>query len=200
MNCGIISFLVMIITTVSIGFSQADINQKLERLDLKTAKLNDVIKLFGEPESYAWNRQPVQKNNLPAVYIASYPDGLCFLTSDGKISEIRHEGPTGYRFKDKLEVGSSLETALEVLGQPTQIVTGQKNEWADGVLYKDIDGTKGHCYYHRTDQNIRLFFSNYKVICLKNFFVIINFSKSCKIPIIRTNIPEKRCSVSCMFK
>jgi len=159
-------YIVFIIILASVGFSQTDINQKLKRLNLKTAELKDVIKLFGEPEKYLWGQEIFQKNHLPAVYIASYPNGLQFLLNNGKISEIRHEGPTGYLFKDKLQVGSSLETALEVLGPPTQTVLDKENEYTNGILYKDIGGTKGHCYYQRSDQNIRLFFSNYKIVAL----------------------------------
>ena len=38
-----------------------------------------------------------------------------------------------------------------MLGPPKQTVTG-KNEYEDRVLYKDIDGRKGHCYYFLADQ------------------------------------------------
>ncbi|MHC4950864.1 MAG: hypothetical protein ACYTEU_07760 [Planctomycetota bacterium] len=165
MNRKIVPYLVIILIS-TIVFSQTDINQKLEQLDLKTAGIEDIIKLFGEPQSYSWKMQPLHKDELPDVYLAAYPNGLIFLMNNGKISEIRHEGPTGYRYKNKLEVGSSLETALEVLGQPTQTLTGQKNKYTDGVLYKDIDGSKGSCYYQRSEQNIRLFFRNYKVAAL----------------------------------
>ena len=43
--------------------------------------------------------------------------------------------------------------------QPTETVTGQKNEFKDGVLYRDVDGQKGNDYYHRSDQKVRLFFA-----------------------------------------
>ena len=166
MNRRIFFFLIIVAIWTTTGFSQTDINQKIDRLDFKNAGLEDIIKLFGEPRDYNWNRKPFERNNLPAVYIAAYPNGLSFLMNNGKISEIRHEGPTGYRFKGRLEVGSSLETSVEVLGEPTQTILGKANEWADGVLYKDIDGRKGYCYYQRSEQNIRLFFGNYKVAAL----------------------------------
>ena len=123
MNRKIVFFLIMVSIWASTGLSQTDINQKLERLDLKTSGLKEIVKLFGEPEKYLWGPKTFQKKDLPAVYIASYPKGLTFVLNNGKISEIRHAGQTGYRFKDKLEVGSSLESAIEVLGQPTQTVS-----------------------------------------------------------------------------
>lgn len=146
--------------------AQSDINEVLGKLDLNTAGLNEIIQLFGEPQQFVWGNEKLQKSSLPATYLAVYPNGLQFLLADGKIREIRHEGPTGFRFKDKLEVGSSLETALDVLGGPAQTVSGQTNAWADGVLYRDIDGRKGHCYYQRAEQNIRVFFAEYKVAAL----------------------------------
>ena len=123
MNPKKVFFITLAIFSASAGFAQTDINQKLERLDLKTAGLDAIIELFGEPEKYIWGQNEYQKEQLPEVYLAVYPNGLRFVMNGGAISEIRHEGPTGYRFKDTLQIGSSLETAMEVLGQPTQTVS-----------------------------------------------------------------------------
>lgn len=166
MNCKKLYFLIIIAVIVSTTFSQTDINQKIEQLLTQNAGLEQIIKLFGEPEKYVWGKDTFQKDSLPAVYIAFYPNGLQFALSNGSISEIRHQGPTGYKFKDKLEYGSSLETALEVLGQPTQTIVGKPNTYENGILYKDINGNKGSCYYCCSEQNIRLFFMNNEVIAL----------------------------------
>ena len=83
----------------------------------------------------------------------------------GRIESIKFRKP-GYLFKNKLQVGSTLDEALKVLGQPTKTVEGKENELADGVLYKDIDGKTGRCYYKRADHNVRLFFWDYKVVAL----------------------------------
>ena len=45
-------------------------------------------------------------------------------------------------------------------------VAGQPNEYKDGILYKDINGEKGYCYYGREDKNVRLFFWDYKVTAI----------------------------------
>jgi subtilisin family serine protease len=63
-------------------------------------------------------------------------------------------------------VGSSLDEVIEAVGQPLRTVTGQAIKWEDGVLYKDVDGRKGQCYYKPADQNIRFFFADYKVSAL----------------------------------
>jgi bla regulator protein BlaR1 len=63
-------------------------------------------------------------------------------------------------------VGDSLERALDVIGKPVKTVVGKENNFEDGVLYKDIEGRKGYCYYARTDRKIRLWFGNYKIMSI----------------------------------
>ena len=56
--------------------------------------------------------------------------------------------------------------APDELAEGEKIVEGEKNLFEDGVLYKDIDGRKGHCYYARSDHNVRLWFLDYKIIAI----------------------------------
>ncbi len=141
------------------------INVKVAQLNMDTATLDDVIRIFGEPERYSlWNNETFTKDNLPSVYIAWYSGSFRVLMSNGKISELRFAQPgIGYIYKGKLQIGSSLEEAFDVLGKPSKTVVGQPMGVEDGVLYKDINGRKGHCCYMRADQKVRLFFSDYKV-------------------------------------
>jgi len=147
--------------------TESDINAKVAQLDIDKATLDDVIRIFGEPTKYIWGKETFTKDNLPSRYIASYPDGFSVFMLNGQIAELRFAKPgAGYIFKNKLQIGSVLDKVLEVIGQPAQTVEGQPNKFEDGVLYKDIDGRKGYCYYKRADQNVRLFFANYKVTAL----------------------------------
>jgi hypothetical protein len=142
----------------------SDINAKVAQLDIETANLDKIISIFGEPEKYiGGNNQTFQRQNLPSTYLACYPGGFEILISNNHILELRFSQP-GYIFRNKIQVGSSLEDVLNVIGQPLETVTNQKNEWKDGVLYKDIDRKKGFCCYSRNDQNVKFAFSNYKVI------------------------------------
>jgi len=154
----------------AISQSESDINAKVAQLDIDTATLDDVIRIFGEPEKYLWGGQTFAKNNLPSTYIAAYySDSLHIVMSRGKVSELRFEGPdTGYVFRDKIRAGTSLDEVLKVVGQPNMIVKGQKLPplAKDGVLYKDIGGEKGYCYYRRADQDIQIFFLDYEVSAL----------------------------------
>ncbi|MBA7480954.1 hypothetical protein ES707_16422 [subsurface metagenome] len=145
--------------------SVPDINAKVAKLDISTATLDDVVRIFGEPEKYLWGGKTFTKDNLPSTYILNYPNGFSVVMSRGQVSELRHT-QSGYVFLGKLGVGSSLEKVLEVVGQPTETVVGQLCKYADGVLYKDIDGRKGYCYYGRRDQGARFFFYDYKVTAL----------------------------------
>ena len=146
-----------------------DINAKVAQLNIDTATLDDVIRIFGEPIEYLWGEKTFTKANLPSTYIAAYPNGFSVVISNGKVSELRFAGRgAGYVYRDKLKVGSSLDEVLEVVGQPAETLEGQalSGMAKDGVLYKDMKGRKGSCYYSRRDQGIRFFFLNYKVSAL----------------------------------
>ena len=138
---------------------------KIEQLDIDTADLEQVKEIFGKPLLYRWNRQTFDENDLPDRYIMSYPAGFSVFMFNNLIREIRFREP-GYVFNDTIQVGSTLDEVLEHLGPPTETIVGKKIEFKDGVLYKDIDGTKGYCYYHRSDKLVRMFFKDYKAIAL----------------------------------
>ncbi|MHC4528141.1 MAG: S8 family serine peptidase [Planctomycetota bacterium] len=163
--------LLTIITVCSsradVSKGQSDINTKVAQVNIGTATLDDAIRIFGEPAEYFWGGKTFTRDELPSSYIAAYPNEFEIMIHQGKVSELRFEGPeTGYLFAGKLQVGSSLEQVLEVVGQPKQIVEGKKpmgGPVGDAVLYKDIEGRKGFCYYSRADQGVRFIFGEYKV-------------------------------------
>ena len=164
----LISIVVVFLCACSLTSAQ-DINTKVAQLDINTANLDDVIRIFGEPEKYLWSGNTFTKDNLPSVYIASYPDDFRILIAHGKIGELRFEGPgSGYIYRGKLRYGSSLDEVIKVVGQPKEVVQGQAMPRidTDGVLYKDISGRKGYCYYQRRDHGVRFFFLDYNVIAL----------------------------------
>jgi len=159
--------LVLFPCTLIFSQSEPDINAKVSQLKIDSATLNDVIRVFGEPTEYRWGQKTYQKSALPSVYVAIYPRGFGVFIRDGKIVELRFEGvDIGYVFAGKIRIGSSLDEVLNVLGQPTNTVTGGKNEFQDNVLYKDVEGRKGFCYYGRNNKGVRLFFADYKVTAL----------------------------------
>ncbi len=146
---------------------QTDINAKVAQINIDKATLGDVIRIFGEPQKYMWGNQAFTKDKLPEQFVAVYPNGFNVCFANSRIEELRFEGAgCDYVFAGKIRIGSSLDEAIELLGQPKNTVQGKSNAFQDGVLYKDIDGQKGRCYYGRKDKGARLFFADYKVMAL----------------------------------
>jgi hypothetical protein len=141
------------------------LQERVDALDIESAGLEQVRALFGEPSRYGWGDQTFQPDALPDRYIMSYPCGFCVFMMGDRIMEIRHErhrGGSPYVYRGTLRIGSTMEEAVALLGEPTETVTGQ-NEFQDGVLYRGADGSG---YYHRSDQKVRLFFGGDKVIAI----------------------------------
>jgi hypothetical protein len=149
------------------GRVRADLGEQVAQLDLGKATRKDVIRIFGEPQSYSWEGKALTRDSLPRTYLLVYPNDFSVLMNAGRVAELRFTGPeAGYAYQGKLRVGSSLEEALAVLGQPVSTVEGGPIGGTDAVLYKDMDGKKGDCYYSRADQHVRLVFQDYKVAAL----------------------------------
>ncbi len=143
----------------------SDINTKIAQLDVNTADISDIIKIFGEPQNYVWGNETFQREKLPPVYLAVYPDGFSIAMNNDRIIELRFTQPN-YTFHNKLKVGSLLDEVLQLVGEPAEIVINQQLQGKDNVLYKDIDGRKGYCYYSLNNQNVRFFFSDYRISAL----------------------------------
>jgi hypothetical protein len=137
----------------------------VEKLNINKATLEDVIAVFGEPAQYLWGKESFPRYDLPVRYIMVYPAGFSIFMSEGRIVELRFRSQ-GYTFQDNLRVGSTLAEVLEFFGQPASIRKGGQNDFVDGVLYKDIGGRKGECYYARRDKDVRMFFRDDKVSAL----------------------------------
>jgi len=159
------AFLAFVSMTFLNAVTAANINDKVAQLDIDRVTSEDVIRIFGEPEKYFFGNKTFTKDNLPSTYILDYPNGFSVVISNGLVSELRHT-EHGYVFRGKLQVGSSLEEVLDTVGQPTETIIGQPCTYKDSILYKDIDGKKGYCYYSRRDQRVRFFFMDYKVTAL----------------------------------
>jgi len=138
---------------------------KIEQLDIDTADIEQVKEIFGKPAQYIWGKDTFTEDDLPKQYIMDYPSDFSTYMSENKIVELRHGNDSSYVFRGKLRPSSTLDEVFEVIGYPNKTVQGE-NSYKNGVLYKDIDGRKGHCYYGRYDQNVRLWFSDYKLVAI----------------------------------
>ena len=144
----------------------AQLPQKIAQLDIDKADLKQVLATFGPPLKYIWGPKTLPPDNLPRRFIVVYPGSFHVYMRDNQIVELRHGEGSTYVWAGKLHNGSTLEEALAILGPPVQTVTGQKNTFENKVLYRDIDGQRGHDYYHRADQKVRVWFWDDKVIAI----------------------------------
>ena len=171
----VVAVVIMLVTAkgrgskaVSVEEFHRDFVGKVAKLDIDTAKLEDVIAIFGEPVDYVWGREVIERDRIPVDrYCVRYPNDVQLFMRWDTIVELRFESPAaGYVFRDKIRVGSSLDEVIAALGEPVETVEGGAIGWVDGVLYKDVNGRKGYCYYHRGDERVRFFFMNYKVTAI----------------------------------
>jgi beta-lactamase regulating signal transducer with metallopeptidase domain len=139
---------------------------KVAKIDVGRAKKEDVIAVFGEPGAYLRGQQELDKKKLPSNYVMNYPNGFQVFISGGDVNELRFEEPGPFVHPSGLRVGMAMDEAVAILGQPKNVVQGKANQFADGVLYKDIDGKEGWGYYGQQDKGVRMFFTNGEVSAL----------------------------------
>jgi len=150
-----------------IGRKKVEANRQLAervaQLDIDQADRAAVESLFGKPLKYVWSGQTFSEDQLRGNYILNYPCDFSVWMRDDRIMEIRFGRYSEYAYAPGVAIGASIPEVLAVLGDPVATVVGQDNEHRDRVLYRDIEGRPGHCYYHCSDRQIRLWFSSNKV-------------------------------------
>jgi hypothetical protein len=145
----------------------SDLDSRIAQLAKAGTRVEEAIRVLGEPKEYVWERERFAKDNLPATYILRYDKGVAVVISWGEVVELRSEGSgPGFSYRGQLRLGSSLDEMLKVVGSPSKTVTGQPLSFEKGVLYKDIDGEKGRAYYARPDKQIRCFFLKNRICAL----------------------------------
>ena len=78
--------------------AQTDINAKVAQINIDKATLDDVIRVFGEPQKYVWGEQTFTKDKLPEKYVAMYPAGLYIVFENNMLVELRFETATAVMF------------------------------------------------------------------------------------------------------
>ena len=121
-----LSVFMVFLSIFLIGAAAGNINDKVARIDMSKAGLDDVIRIFGEPDKYTWGGKTFTKNDLPEVYLAIYKNGFSIVIKSKRVSELRFESPdSGYMFRGKIQVGSTLDEVIAVVGQPKETVISQ---------------------------------------------------------------------------
>jgi hypothetical protein len=158
--------------TIDTSGESKEFMAKVNQVNINDSNVDDIIRILGQPLSYHGNgNKALTQDNLPEQYGMQYPNYFWVYINKGKLVEFQLGedcATLGYVFRDKIGIDSPLGEVLKVVGQPVKIVEGQPNGWENGVLYKDINGKIGECYYESRDQGVRIFFRDYKVttICL----------------------------------
>lgn len=164
--------------TVVIGQGRAQgesLDAKIERLSQPGTTEAEAISVLGEPVRYANGTNTFSKGKLPESYSLVYTNGVEVWALRGRVMQLRSLRPgPGFGYHHKLRLGSTLEEVLNVVGppletipgRPAKSILGQKLTGDPGVLYTEIGGEAGLCYYWRPDQNVQFLFKQNKVIAL----------------------------------
>ncbi len=147
------------------------INPKLALLDINKATADDVIDVFGKPLSYQFGSDIFEEDNLPETYCMNYPGYFMVMIHENQVRSWGSEEVPGYTFSDAIQIGSTLDEVMRELGPPAKIVEGFKlggEKFKDNILYKNMNGRKGYCYYATISKGkrVRMFFRNNKVFSL----------------------------------
>jgi hypothetical protein len=141
------------------------LNREVPKLDLSKMTLADLVRIFGEPLSYRWGNKTFTRDNLPSFYVAAFRNHFTVLLQGNKIIELGFN-QSGFKLGGILEVGSSLKEAIAMLGEPHETIQGVARNFENGVLYVNIAGEAGACYYERAELGVRLFFTDFKISAL----------------------------------
>jgi len=155
-------------TTGPVADAQAaEWSARLAQIHIGKSKLADVKRVFGKPFSYVWGGKTFKRmKDLPPMYIMLYPNEFNVVINAGCVSEIRFEGPSPYRWRGAIQVGSPLADVLKVVGPLHDTVVGKKLGSADRVLYKGYGGNAEQAYLACADQGVRFFFRGDRVSAL----------------------------------
>jgi hypothetical protein len=126
-----------------------DFNTKMAKLDVNEGTAEDVIRIFGKPLYYSDDKgNKVDGNSLPLTYGMFYPEGFSILISENRIAVV-HIRRAGYLFEGEIGVGTSFDNVLKFFGPPDETIesTIRPKKVEAGVLYKDINGMRGKCFY-----------------------------------------------------
>ena len=141
-------------------------NELIAELDIDHAGPADVIRVFGEPDRYAWDGETFTKGDLPRTYLMYYSDNFSIEISDDTVIEARFADAPLYVYGGQITVGSTRAEVLAALGPPEKAIAGVKSSYVPGVFYKDLEGKTGVHYYAPKGHPLRLFFRNDKVCAL----------------------------------
>jgi len=151
-----------------------NINAKLASLDINKSMVADVIAVLGEPWSYRFQGEILEKDNLPEVYSMNYPGGFVVSIYEHQVmqwgcQQMPGNEIPGYVFPDSIQIGTTLDDVFEKLGSPAKVVEGFSRE-DNKIMYEDntgyanmnINERKGFCFsrYDNNGDEIKVYFDD----------------------------------------
>jgi prepilin-type processing-associated H-X9-DG protein len=93
---------------------------------LETGTVSGLLERFGEPArlrpaDHMYDRYVYTRLFLPVLFCMEYPSGIVFHIYDGNLVQIDFKAP-GHFFKETLQVGSTMDEAVSIVGPPKSIV------------------------------------------------------------------------------
>lgn len=69
----------------------AEMRDLIGQVNVYSTTAKEVIELLGEPLEYVWGGRTFTKDNLPGVYIMTYPEKIHIVIVRGKVNEVRFQ-------------------------------------------------------------------------------------------------------------
>jgi hypothetical protein len=158
-------------------------------VDIHQAGREDILRVFGKPAGYIYANTLVRDpkdSELPGAYTMSYPGGFQVHVDRGQVQEFRFlaglKAAPNYTYRGTLQIGSSTNDALAVMGQPDKVaqatrehivhtflnpqsyIDGGKLPFEDGVFYRDANEPDGLSFYARQNEGVKVLIQSGRVV------------------------------------
>lgn len=137
---------------------KTEFEEKIAKINLGNCTPEEAVEIFGKPKS----KELCDKDKTGKSYVLKYQDGMSIFVDDKTVQELRFKSPSTFSYNG-IKIGSSLLEVIKIFGRPGKQVKGKSNDYKDNVLYRNINGQKGFCYYGKADKGVRCFFRDNKV-------------------------------------
>ncbi|MBI9013082.1 MAG: hypothetical protein JEZ08_12690 [Clostridiales bacterium] len=138
-------------------------NENLGKLDVDSSSYEDVVNILGEPSSYSYREEILEKSEAIDDFYMDYDGQVVIKIQNKMVDEIRIYDDR-IRYLKNLYVGQAKEEALSQLSPVKETYTNIGVYYESYILYNDINygysDVKGVSYYSDPSNGVRLWFDN----------------------------------------
>lgn len=138
-------------------------NDNLLKLDVNSSSYEDVVNNLGEPSSYSYREEILEKSEAIDDFYMDYDGQVVVKIQNTKVDEIRIYDDR-IRYLKNLYVGQEKEAALSQLAPAKETYTNVGVYYESYVLYNDINygysDIENVSYYSDPRSGVRLWFEN----------------------------------------